>query len=211
MRDLKENKKKNRFFIKGVVFILPIFLSLWIISKIIVFMSSIIPSKILDAIIEVFPNSAILNINFYRIVLGFLMTALFVYLMGIGISILGKKFFSKIEKNIFYNIPVFSTIYKTIKQIVESVSNPDKNSFKKVVMVEFPRKDVWTMGFVTGESKDKNELEYYHVIVPTTPNPTSAFLLFILKTEVRDTDISIDEGIKTIISGGVLTSEYNKI
>ncbi len=211
MRDLKENKKKNRFFIKGVVFILPIFLSLWIISKIIVFMSSIIPSKILDAIIEVFPNSAILNINFYRIVLGFLMTALFVYVMGIGISILGKKFFSKIEKNIFYNIPVFSTIYKTIKQIVESVSNPDKNSFKKVVMVEFPRKDVWTMGFVTGESKDKNELEYYHVIVPTTPNPTSAFLLFILKTEVRDTDISIDEGIKTIISGGVLTSEYNKI
>lgn len=211
MRDLKENKKKNRFFIKGVVFILPIFLSLWIISKIIVFMSSIVPSKILDAIIEVFPNSAILNINFYRIVLGFLMTALFVYVMGIGISILGKKFFSKIEKNIFYNIPVFSTIYKTIKQIVESVSNPDKNSFKKVVMVEFPRKDVWTMGFVTGESKDKNELEYYHVIVPTTPNPTSAFLLFILKTEVRDTDISIDEGIKTIISGGVLTSEYNKI
>ena len=211
MRDLKENKKKNRFFIKGVVFILPIFLSLWIISKIIVFMSSIIPSKILDAIIEVFPNSAILNINFYRIVLGFLMTALFVYVMGVGISILGKKFFSKIEKNIFYNIPVFSTIYKTIKQIVESVSNPDKNSFKKVVMVEFPRKDVWTMGFVTGESKDKNELEYYHVIVPTTPNPTSAFLLFILKTEVRDTDISIDEGIKTIISGGVLTSEYNKI
>ncbi len=211
MRDLKENKKKNRFFIKGVVFILPIFLSLWIISKIIVFMSSIVPSKILDAIIEVFPNSAILNINFYRIVLGFLMTAVFVYVMGIGISILGKKFFSKIEKNIFYNIPVFSTIYKTIKQIVESVSNPDKNSFKKVVMVEFPRKDVWTMGFVTGESKDKNELEYYHVIVPTTPNPTSAFLLFILKTEVRDTDISIDEGIKTIISGGVLTSEYNKI
>ena len=211
MRDLKENKKKNRFFIKGVVFILPIFLSLWIISKIIVFMSSIVPSKILDAIIEVFPNSAILNINFYRIVLGFLMTSLFVYVMGIGISILGKKFFSKIEKNIFYNIPVFSTIYKTIKQIVESVSNPDKNSFKKVVMVEFPRKDVWTMGFVTGESKDKNELEYYHVIVPTTPNPTSAFLLFILKTEVRDTDISIDEGIKTIISGGVLTSEYNKI
>ena len=211
MKDLKENKKKNRFFIKGVVFILPIFLSLWIISKIIIFMSSIIPSGILDATIDNFPNSEILNIDFYRIVLGFLMTALFIYIMGVGISILGKKFFNKIEKNIFYNIPVFSTIYKTIKQIVESVSSPDKNAFKKVVMVEFPRKGVWTMGFVTGESKDKNELEYYHVIVPTTPNPTSAFLLFILKTEVRDTDISIDEGIKTIISGGVLTSEYNKL
>ena len=78
-------------------------------------------------------------------------------------------------------------------------------------MVEYPRKGVWTMGFVTGESRDKNNLDYYHVIVPTTPNPTSAFLLFILKNEVRETDLSIDEGIKTIISGGVLTSKYNKI
>ena len=67
------------------------------------------------------------------------------------------------------------------------------------------------MGFVTGESKDSNNLEYYHVIVPTTPNPTSAFLLFISKEEVRETSLSIDEGIKTIISGGVLTSEYNQI
>ena len=78
-------------------------------------------------------------------------------------------------------------------------------------MVEFPRKNVWTMGFVTGESKDKNDKEYYHVIVPTTPNPTSAFLLFILKSEVKETNLSIDDGVKTIISGGVLSSEVNQI
>ena len=67
------------------------------------------------------------------------------------------------------------------------------------------------MGFVTGGSKDKDGKEYYHVIVPTTPNPTSAFLLFILKSEVRDTNLSIDEGIKTIISGGVLSSDRNQL
>ena len=78
-------------------------------------------------------------------------------------------------------------------------------------MVEFPRKGVWTMGFVTGESKDKAGQEYYHVIVPTTPNPTSAFLLFILKSEVRNTNLSIDEGVKTIISGGVLSSRENQL
>ena len=78
-------------------------------------------------------------------------------------------------------------------------------------MVEFPRKGVWTMGFVTGEAKNEKDLEYYHVIVPTTPNPTSAFLLFILKSEVKETGMSIDEGVKTIISGGVLTSDVNKI
>ena len=174
-------------------------------------MSSVIPSTLIDSIISVFYEFGEFNTQIIRIVLGFLMTVALLYAIGMAISVLGKKFFNKIEQNIFYNIPVFSTIYKTIKQIIDSVSSPDKQSFKKVVMVEFPRKDVWTMGFVTGESKDKNNLEYYHVIVPTTPNPTSAFLLFILKTEVKDTDISIDEGIKTIISGGVLTSDYNKI
>ena len=78
-------------------------------------------------------------------------------------------------------------------------------------MVEFPRKDVWTIGFVTGESVDKKNNEYYHIIVPTTPNPTSAYLLFILKNDVKNTDLTIDEGIKTIISGGVLSSKKNFI
>ena len=211
MKDLNVNKKKNRFFIKGLVFILPVFLTCWIISKIIVFMSSIIPNNFLDIIFPVFYLPEEFSVQYIRIGLGFFMTVISLYLIGILISLIGKKFFNSIERNIFYNIPIFSTIYKTIKQIVESVSSPNRNSFKKVVMVEFPRKDVWTMGFVTGESKDENNIEYYHVIVPTTPNPTSAFLLFIRKIEVKETSLTIDEGIKTIISGGVLTSEFNQL
>ena len=211
MKDSSENNKKNRFFIKGLVFILPVSLTCWIISKIIIFMSSIIPDKFLDFILSIFLIPEDFSVQYIRIGLGFFMTVLSLYLIGIIISLIGKKFFNRIERNIFYNIPIFNTIYKTIKQIIESVSSPNKNSFKKVVMVEFPRKGVWTMGFVTGESKDSNNLEYYHVIVPTTPNPTSAFLLFISKEEVKETKLSIDEGIKTIISGGVLTSEYNQI
>ena len=211
MKDSNENNKKNRFFIKGLVFILPVSLTCWIISKIIIFMSSIIPDKFLDFILSIFLIPEDFSVQYIRIGLGFFMTVLSLYLIGILISLIGKKFFNRVERNIFYNIPIFNTIYKTIKQIIESVSSPNKNSFKKVVMVEFPRKGVWTMGFVTGESKDSNNLEYYHVIVPTTPNPTSAFLLFISKEEVRETKLSIDEGIKTIISGGVLTSEYNQI
>ncbi|MAX13850.1 MAG: hypothetical protein CMG11_07435 [Candidatus Marinimicrobia bacterium] len=211
MKDSNENNKKNRFFIKGLVFILPVSLTCWIISKIIIFMSSIIPDKFLDFILSIFLIPEDFSVQYIRIGLGFFMTVLSLYLIGILISLIGKKFFNRVERNIFYNIPIFNTIYKTIKQIIESVSSPNKNSFKKVVMVEFPRKGVWTMGFVTGESKDSKNLEYYHVIVPTTPNPTSAFLLFISKEEVRETKLSIDEGIKTIISGGVLTSEYNQI
>ena len=210
MKDLKENKK-NRFFLKGLVFILPVFITCWILYKIIVFMSAVIPSLIISRIISFMNIKSSSAEDVLATLLGFFLTLIIVYLLGVLLSVIGKRFFDKIEHNFLFKIPVFNVIYKTIKQIVDSVSSPDKNSFKKVVMVEFPRKEVWTMGFVTGSSKDKDGKEYYHVIVPTTPNPTSAFLLFILKSEVRDTNLSIDEGIKTIISGGVLSSDRNQL
>lgn len=209
MKDLKENKPKKRFFIKGILFILPVFLSCWIIFKIVQFMSNIIPSTIIDKIIYLANLSDRIPDTMLRVVLGFILTILLVYLAGLLISIVGKRFFNKIEKNIFYNIPIFRTIYKTIKQIIDSISNPSKDSFKKVVMVEFPRKEVWTIGFVTGESKNESGEEYYHIIVPTTPNPTSAYLLFVSKNQVKETNISIDEGIKAILSGGVITPDKN--
>jgi len=210
MKDLKENKK-NRFFLKGLAFILPVFLTCWILYRIIIFMSSIIPDKIVGGLIEFIDIKSSSAENIISTILGFLLTLILIYISGLVVTVIGKKFFDRIEHNFLFKIPIFSTIYKTIKQIIDSISSPNKNSFKKVVMVEFPRKGVWTMGFVTGESKDKDGNDYYHVIVPTTPNPTSAFLLFILKTEVKETDLSIDDGVKTIISGGVLSSSENQI
>ena len=210
MKDLKENKK-NRFFIKGIAFILPVFLTSWILYRIVIIMSNIIPDKIVSVLVNLINIKSTSAENAISTILGFLLTIVLIYFSGLIVSIIGKRFFDRLERNILFRIPVFSTIYKTIKQIIDSISSPSKNSFKKVVMVEFPRKNVWTMGFVTGESKDKNDKEYYHVIVPTTPNPTSAFLLFILKSEVKETNLSIDDGVKTIISGGVLSSEVNQI
>ena len=209
MKDLKENKVKNRFFIKGILFVLPVFLSCWIIFKIVQFMSNIIPSAIIDKIIYVTSLSDKIPDMVLRTILGFILTVILVYIAGLSLSVIGKRFFNKIEKSFFYNIPIFGVIYKTIKQILDSISNPSKNSFKKVVMVEFPRKEVWTIGFVTGESKNESGEEYYHIIVPTTPNPTSAYLLFISKDQVKETNISIDEGIKAILSGGVVTPDKN--
>ena len=209
MKDLKENRVKNRFFIKGILFVLPVFLSCWIIFNIVQFMSNIIPSAIIDKIIYVTSLGDKVPDMALRTILGFILTVILIYISGLSLSVIGKKFFNKIEKSFFYNIPFFGVIYKTIKQILDSISNPSKNSFKKVVMVEFPRKEVWTLGFVTGETKNDSGEDYYHVIVPTTPNPTSAYLLFVLKEQVKDTDISIDEGIKAILSGGVVTPDKN--
>lgn len=210
MKDLKENRKK-RFFLRGLAFILPVFLTCWILISIIIFMSNLIPSTIVLKLISLVDIQSESAENIVSTILGFILTLLLIQLSGLIFSIIGKKFFDKLENRFLFKIPIFSSIYKTIKQIVDTVSNPDKNSFKKVVMVEFPRKDVWTIGFVTGESVDKKNNEYYHIIVPTTPNPTSAYLLFILKNDVKNTDLTIDEGIKTIISGGVLSSKKNFI
>ncbi|MBJ48390.1 MAG: hypothetical protein CMG59_04350 [Candidatus Marinimicrobia bacterium] len=210
MKDLKENKK-NRFFLKGIAFILPVFLTCWILYSIMIFMSNLVPSWIVLSLISLIDIQSESAENIVTTILGFILTLLLIQLSGMVFSVIGKKFFDKIEDRFLFKIPIFSTIYKTIKQIVDTVSNPDKNSFKKVVMVEFPRKGVWTIGFVTGESVDKNNNEYYHIIVPTTPNPTSAYLLFVLKDDVKGTDLTIDEGIKTIISGGVLSSKKNYI
>ena len=103
MKDLKENKPKKRFFIKGILFILPVFLSCWIIFKIVQFMSNIIPSTIIDKIIYLANLSDRIPDTMLRVVLGFILTILLVYLAGLLISIVGKRFFNKIEKNIFYN------------------------------------------------------------------------------------------------------------
>ena len=154
MKDLKENRKK-RFFLRGLAFILPVFLTCWILISIIIFMSNLIPSTIVLKLISLVDIQSESAENVVSTVLGFILTLLLIQLSGLIFSIIGKKFFDKLENRFLFKIPIFSSIYKTIKQIVDTVSNPDKNSFKKVVMVEFPRKDVWTIGFVTGESVDK--------------------------------------------------------
>ena len=102
-------------------------------------------------------------------------------------------------------------IYNTIKQITETLTVSQKQAFKKVVYIEYPKEDIWTIALVTGESKDKDNIAYYQIFVPTTPNPTSGFMLYIKKTNVKETYLSIDEGLKIVISGGMLAPEKNDI
>ena len=125
-------------------------------------------------------------------------------------SIFVKKILFSLER-VIAGIPVVNIIYKTIKQITSSLGDPNKESFKKVVLIEYPRKDLWTLAMVTGESFDIESNEYYNIYVPTTPNPTSGFMLYALKSEVLETEISVEEGLKIIISGGVIGPDMNGI
>ena len=115
------------------------------------------------------------------------------------------------KKEILAKIPLVNYIYNTIKQITDTLTVSQKHAFKKVVYIEYPKENIWTIALVTGESKDSQNNEYYQIFVPTTPNPTSGFMLYVKKKDTKETDMSIDEGLKIIISGGMLAPGKNEI
>ncbi len=144
-------------------------------------------------------------------IMGFIFTLFFIYILGLIIrKALGLQILNWIDR-LFEKIPIINIIFTTIKQITSSVANPNSKSFQKVVIVEYPRKNLWTIMMVTGESVNPQGVEFYHVFVPTTPNPTSGFMLFVKKSDVIETDISIEKGLKMVISGGLLSSRLNNI
>jgi uncharacterized membrane protein len=110
------------------------------------------------------------------------------------------------------NIPGAGTIYNSVKQIVTTFGSERRNLFNKVVLVEFPRKGAWTLGFLTskqqGEPQSHAGTEIWTVFVPTTPNPTSGFLLMLPRHEIVELEMSVGEGMKMIISGGAVVPPW---
>ena len=126
-----------------------------------------------------------------------------------------RNFFGRLivrtSEKVMRRVPVINSIYGAIKQIFETVMASQSDAFKEVVMFEYPRKGTWVLGFVTGQTKGEVKAmikdDTVNVFVPTTPNPTSGFLLFLPKKDVTYMDMTVEEGIKMIVSGGILTPE----
>ena len=183
---------------------MPITATYWIVIKLFQFFSN--PGTVI--VEKLFKDNVPLYIPE---VAGFILTILFIYIIGLLVSnVLGKRVYLWTE-GILGRIPIVNSVYKTIKQITTSISGPDSQAFKKVVFIEYPRKDIWTMAMVTGESLNETGVKFYHIFVPTTPNPTSGFMLYIQHEDAQDANISIEEGLKIIISGGILAPGNNKL
>ncbi|MGF1452447.1 MAG: DUF502 domain-containing protein [Opitutales bacterium] len=124
---------------------------------------------------------------------------------------LGKWLFGIGEK-LISAVPLVNTVYTTVKQIVDTFSEQQKAIFQKVVMIEYPRTGCFAIGFLTSESKGETQAktgkEVANVFVPTTPNPTSGFLLILPRDEITELEMSIGEGMKLIISGGAVSPPY---
>lgn len=121
--------------------------------------------------------------------------------------VLGKFFISSAER-LLGKVPFVSTVYRTVKQIVETFGKQNRAVFKKVVMVEYPRKNCYVIGFLTNDAEGETEIatgrKLTNVFVPTTPNPTSGFLLLLPREDVIHMDMSVGDGMKLIISGGAV-------
>ena len=197
----KQKKKKSislilrNYFITGVVVLIPISFTLYL-SKILIGLSSkIIPQNIN-------PNSylpyAIPGVEI-------LISIIFItFVGGLSLSFLGKRVLKLID-NLFKKIPLLRTIYTAILQMTETFSNKD-NDKKSVVLIEYPRKGVWAVGFATkentGEMALKTNKKLMNVFVPTTPNPTSGFLLMFPIEDVIYLNMTFEEASKFIVSAG---------
>ena len=143
--------------------------------------------------------------------LGIILTVVLVYVLGLIVTnFLGKKIFN-IGESIVKRVPIVNMIYTTLKQITDTFTKGTTDAFEGVVYIQYPRKGLWTMAFISGESKNKDDIPYYHLFVPTTPNPTSGFFLMIPQADAIPTGMTVEEGLKTIISGGLLAPDRNPL
>ena len=185
----------RNYFFTGVIVLIPIGFTLYLSKFLINFSAKLIPSGIN-------PNTY-LPISIPGIEI--LLTIIFITIIGgLSLSFLGKKLLQIVD-DLFKRIPILRTIYSAIGQMTDSFRNQDGNK-KSVVLVEYPRKGSWAVGFATkentGEIKNKTNKDLVNVFVPTTPNPTSGFLLMIPKEDIIYLDMTFEEASKFIVSAG---------
>ena len=198
----KTLKKKRSFlarlrnyFITGIVVLVPIGITLYLTKFFISVSSNLIPK-------EINPNS---YLPFSIPGLEILLSIIFITVIGwLSLSFIGKKILQLVNETL-KRIPILRTIYSAIGQMTESLA-PRKGNKKSVVLVEYPRKGSWAVGFATkdnkGEISKKTSTELVNVFVPTTPNPTSGFLLMFPKKEIIYLDMTFEEASKFIVSAG---------
>ena len=187
--------KLRNYFFTGVIVLLPIGFTLYLSKFLINFLTNLVPSGLN-------PNTYLpYSIPGIEI---FLTIVIITIVGGLSLSFLGKKILQLVD-DLFKKIPVLRSIYSALGQMTDSFRNQDGNK-KSVVLFEYPRKGVWAVGFATkentGEIKSKTKLDLINVFVPTTPNPTSGFLLMLPKKDLIYLSVSFEQASKFIVSAG---------
>ena len=190
----------RRVFFTGLVILLPAIISIYILGFTFNWVDSLLGNLLRQYLGVRIPG------------LGFLITVAAIFVTGlVANNVVGSKVLRMVE-NGFANIPLVKPIYTAIRQIIDAFSTQRKSVFESVAMIEYPRKGIYGVGFVTGsglgEVQKKTAQDVVAMFLPTTPNPTSGFLLLVPREELIPLEMSVEEALKLIISGGVIVPDW---
>lgn len=216
-------KKVKAYFYTGLIALLPIILTVYIFNWIVTIMMSLLGNSFITILIKKlllkFVEERDMDYYFQLLVYFISLVTMLVGTCLVGFT-LKIVFFAKIikkAKELVIKIPLIKQVYTTISQIISIAMSDREKSYQKVVMVEYPRKGIYSVGFLTSENNFlasevvKNGKKMYNVFIPTSPNPTSGMFIIVPEEEVKVLDIKIDDAIKLIISGGVILPEKKEI
>ena len=200
-------KRLRNYFISGLLFWVPLALTVFVIKFFLELINNLVPQKYLpEAIFNLdttIPGSGIILVLIVILITGVLVT-----------NILGRKLVVLWERAL-NKIPGFRNVYNVLKKVSDTVFNTSTESFRKAFLIQYPSKGIWVIAFQSGDYKGEAESiideEIMNLFVPTTPNPTSGFFVMMAKKDAFELDMSVEEAFKLVISAGVVTPNSVKI
>jgi len=197
--------KLRNYFLAGVIVAAPISITLFIVWQVVEVVDNNV-GKLLPARYN--PET---YLPFSVPGIGVLLMVVLITLIGMVAAGFVGRAIMRTSERLLNRMPVIRSIYGTLKQIFETVFSQSSQSFREVVLIEYPRRGIWAIGFLTGttrgEIQERVEPKLLNIFLPTTPNPTSGFLLFVPKEDVLHLDMSVEDGIKMVISSGIVAPD----
>lgn len=194
-------------FFSGLLLLAPLVVTVWAFSQIIDLVGGTF-----RPLYEHYLPESLQRIPFLWDLLATIAVLLLVTVLGYLSNYVFGKFFLRIVERFIKRIPGIGAVYVSVKQIVATFGTQNKNLFSKVVLVQFPREGLWSLGFLTNKRQGEPHIhlgrEAWTVFVPTTPNPTSGFLILLPRDEIVELDMSVGDGMKMIISGGAVVPPW---
>ena len=200
-------KRLRNYFISGLLFWVPLALTVLVIKFFLELINNLIPQKYLP--------EAIFNLDTTIPGSGIILVLIVILITGVLVSnILGRKLVALWER-VLNKIPGFRNVYNVLKKVSDTVFNTSTESFRKAFLIQYPSKGIWVIAFQSGDYKGEAESiigeEIMNLFVPTTPNPTSGFFVMMAKKDAFELDMSVEEAFKLVISAGVVTPNSVKI
>jgi len=201
------SKSTRRKIIAGLLVVFPVFITFFVIKFLFTMIGGILSPVVIKAVgfFGFSPNGKI--DEFVITSVAFVLTFVALYSIGVVAKIFMGKFIIRFFETILHNVPIIKNVYTSSKKLIEIISLPTTQSFKRVVIVEYPRVGMKAFAFVTGGIKIEAGTELTSLFIPTTPNPTSGFLIYLPEEDISETNLNIEEGMKLIVSGGILVPD----